>query len=687
LVKIWRDGHTDKKSVTLSAYNGAVFNPSEYLIGGDCIKKPIIGQFRITVADPDALTARWGKRSLLIAGSLSGVLLYTVSFLFGWILDRGRIDVRGLSAWLASGAVFGLLVSSAFYLFITTAGGSSATAMFLDSPAFPVTVGVPWILGSQLLSYFVFVGLSSYRAQSNIDREWLGRAGGWLLVALIGWFAISLLTFGGLFLLLKSDYMTMLQEFVYRAIAPITAVSGFVTAILGKSNITGRLLGSEERAYLPKIANIALAIAAPVFLAALIFVLSIALDKLLLGQLLFEQFSMSTEDATANGMSQTWKTAWNEFLRPILLGLVCSAALGFAASYWVNINRFSMHSFYRNRLIRAFLGASGDRKQDPFTRFNPDDNMPMHEMWPGKASDWQPFHIINVTLNLLSGKRLAWQERKAAPFSVSPLHCGTPSVFEASATPGVGGERPCGAYRSAKEYGDKISVGTAMAISGAAVSPNIGYHSRPAMTLLMSMLNVRLGWWLGNPAIDRGEPYKDEGPRWAAVPLFQETFGMTTDERKYVYLSDGGHFENLGLYEMVRRRCRFILVVDAGCDPEFSFEDLGNAVRKTSIDLGVPIKFHGIEKLRKRSKDGASSGGSKQGTSTEEGPVYHAIGEIDYSCADGAIERGIILYVKPSYYGCEGITVTSYAEAHDDFPHESTVDQWFSESQFESYRV
>ena len=73
--------------------------------------------------------------------------------------------------------------------------------------------------------------------------------------------------------------------------------------------------------------------------------------------------------------------------------------------------------------------------------------------------------------------------------------------------------------------------------------------------------------------------------------------GVWPDHRpnRYVYLSDGGHFENLGLYEMVRRRCRLIVVIDAGCDPDFAFEDLGNAVRKIYIDLGIRIQFEGLE--------------------------------------------------------------------------------------------
>jgi hypothetical protein len=129
---------------------------------------------------------------------------------------------------------------------------------------------------------------------------------------------------------------------------------------------------------------------------------------------------------------------------------------------------------------------------------------------------------------------------------------------------------------------------------------------------------------------------------------------------------------------MVRRRCRFIVVSDAGCDPCYLFEDLGNAVRKIDIDLGITIRFRGLEALKNRPGKGKIVGPDKP---------YHAIGEIDYPAADGGGEKGIILYVKAGYHGVEGAGVQSYAMRHADFPHESTGDQWFSESQFESYRA
>src|SRR5256885_4632316 len=163
-------------------------------------------------------------------------------------------------------------------------------------------------------------------------------------------------------------------------------------------------------------------------------------------------------------------------------------------------------------------------------------------------------------------------------------------------------------------------------------------------------------------------------------------FGRTTDGSEYVYLSDGGHFENLALYEMIRRRCRCIVVSDAGCDPNFGFEDLGNAVRKIGIDLGVDIGFGKLHELKARAKDGSVITGA-----------YYAIGQIDYKTApewkteaEGygkKAEDGRILYIKPGYHGTESAGIVAYAAANAKFPHETTGDQFFSESQFESYRT
>ena len=193
------------------------------------------------------------------------------------------------------------------------------------------------------------------------------------------------------------------------------------------------------------------------------------------------------------------------------------------------------------------------------------------------------------------------------------------------------------------------------------------------MTFLLTLFNARLGAWLGNPGEAGRFTWRKSDPVVGAGPLLREMFGRTTDANPYVYLSDGGHFENLGLYEMVSRRCHFIVVSDAGCDADYVFEDLGNAIRKIRIDLGIRIEFPnglGIDAQHAR-------GGNAHG----------AVGIIRYSDIDGAVENGTLLYLKATLSGDEPVDVANYAAAHPDFPHESTANQWFGESQFESYRV
>jgi hypothetical protein len=334
-------------------------------------------------------------------------------------------------------------------------------------------------------------------------------------------------------------------------------------------------------------------------------------------------------------------------------------------------------------LVRAYLGATRDKRHpNRFTGFDGNDNVRMHELWAADISPRRLFHVVNIALNVVSTKRLAWQERKAEPFTATPLHCGGAYV----------------GFRRSNEYGDSMStthgqgvaLGTAMAVSGAAVSSNMGYNSSPSLSLLLTLLNVRLGWWLGNPgpAGDEDDAYKREGPKLAAKPLFDEALGRTTDQNPYVYLSDGGHFENLGLYEMVRRRCRLIVVVDAGCDPKFSFEDLGNAVRKIYIDLGVRVTFDSLGTLLNRPTGKQLRGLAAAADEARKTIPYYAIGTVHYADADGeGCHDGKVIYIKPAYHGTEGAALRSYAIAHETFPHETTADQWFTESQFESYRA
>ena len=123
-------------------------------------------------------------------------------------------------------------------------------------------------------------------------------------------------------------------------------------------------------------------------------------------------------------------------------------------------------------------------------------------------------------------------------------------------------------------------------MSGAAVDPDTYATKSRAVSFLMALLNVRLGIWVANP---RHEPRRLRWPAWYHL-MMREMLGVGLDEKDArIHLADGGHFENLGLYELLRRRCRYILVSDAGADPTCTLADLGQAVQRARADLGADV--------------------------------------------------------------------------------------------------
>lgn len=653
------------------------------------------------------------------------------------------------------------------------------------------------------------------------DREWMARAGAWLLIALVVWMAVCVLV------LFAPIGMIYLERKLYGLITATGALSGFVTWVFGQSSKTGANKDQEEGGWQRYI----LKLAAPLFL--IIFITSLSLLNNILLILCKRMFSYFRTDylniaPLPEGFGEFAShqiLISNASVRAVFVLTLLMILIGVGVGFLINANKFSLHSMYRNRLIRAYLGASNlDRHPNKFTGFDPNDNLDMYKLQsvqfhrkslkaggtnlvdhlksasgldkderkaapiaqqksiaayanlfkrlstktrslvkehvPGSpisfefldhlikdlnelteredfavilpdvitaalpddkkeakkilsnasnllllqqaiAEDMEddsvhnlavahmiaeatetevddqmleknnipaikrkkhltkPLHVVNMALNLVAGDNLAWQQRQAESFTVSPLHAGN----------------YCLGYRTAKEYGDKISLGTAVAISGAAVSPNMGYHSSPLVTFILTLFNARLGWWLGNPKDE--DTYWRGYPKFAIRPIVEEALGLTNDKNPYVYLSDGGHFENLGLYEMILRRCKYIVVSDAGQDSTYAFEDLGNAIRKIRIDLGVEITMGEVQMYPRNAQ--------KKG-------VYFAMGKIDYSTVDKNVAEsdisyeGVLIYVKPAFYGDEPIDVFNYAQSSITFPHETTADQFFSESQFESYR-
>ena len=303
----------------------------------------------------------------------------------------------------------------------------------------------------------------------------------------------------------------------------------------------------------------------------------------------------------------------------------------------------------------------------------------MAELWKGGPRKLMPF--INMTLNMVEpvSTKLAWQERKAESFTVTPLHSGSLWVgYRRSKDYAIWNYLPfTKLHHAQKETAMPITLGTATAISGAAVSPDMGYNSSPIVSILLTLFNARLGWWLGNPGTAGSDTYMYSNPGNGAKYLSDEALGRTNDVKPHVNLSDGGHFENLGLYEMVLRRCRTIVVIDASEDQNFAFEDLGNAIRKIRTDMGLSIDFESFSNFQKRDK----------GCPPSSPTLYCSIGKIHYSDMHESAADGLLIYIKPTITGKESADVLNYEQQHPEFPHESTANQWFTESQFESYRA
>jgi hypothetical protein len=641
------------------------------------------------------------------------------------------------------------------------------------------------------------------------DREWLARASAWVFIVMGGWMILGgLIVFGPLLYIWLGAWL-----------AGAGGASGLTSLLGGKSARTpGNKKTEGKQSLLATLGVNLLVVAAFVFFCCIVITISTLSGTIVAW--LATYFDAPLAGRLAMKMDEVGKFAgyypfqsYENVLRVMhypswLYVLVLALGLqifGRVFARLVNLNKFSLHAGYRDRIIRAFLGASrlkGARRANPFTGFDPRDNLTMEEMRPLmlRESDFEshaalanfaaalshavqppkpgddyrrrvayflrdriermsgeslkyfnypvvgelnpsfrsalfadinnilqsvdipastqaggaaavetardtsarparvsenrqrlheafpdcivyppkPYrllHVVNMALNLVGGDKLAWQQRRAESFTSSPLHSG--SLF-------VG-------YRRTRDYGgtNGITLGTAVATSGAAASSNMGYFSPSVfVTFVLTFFNARLGWWLGNPGVHGAQTFFRSHPEKALSPIIDEAFGLTDDQNPYVLLSDGGHFENLGLYEMILRRCRYVFVVDGSADPSGSYDDLGSAVRKIRIDFGINIEFKTAFKILSRPE-----------SLKEKKGAYCAIGDISYGEVDGprgndlkdvrtrSEMTGKLVYIKPAVYGDEPRDIFNYTQGNEEFPHESTADQFFDEPQFESHRM
>jgi hypothetical protein len=327
--------------------------------------------------------------------------------------------------------------------------------------------------------------------------------------------------------------------------------------------------------------------------------------------------------------------------RMIVYGLVLLVAALFVVA--TDVNESSPRGYYRDRLAETYCVDLQDRELLPAQK------VPKFR----ELTDLAPIHLVNATVNLPSTRARNNRGRGAAPFVFSK-HGWTYPKSEADAL--------VTAFKDPSQ--DKFpeeDVANAMAISGAAVSPFLGTLTPTGASPWLTLFNLRLSYWLPNP----GKP--GWSLPWGKYQLY-ELLGNVDENGTRLNLSDGGHFENLGVYELIRRRCRYIVAIDGSADSGLGCGELMKLMRLARIDFGADILID-IRKLR---------------VSEEKLSRAHlAVGDIHYHGGG----KGTLIYVKLSVTGDEPAHLQAYRERESIFPHHSTADQLFTEEQFEAYRA
>jgi Patatin-like phospholipase len=387
-------------------------------------------------------------------------------------------------------------------------------------------------------------------------------------------------------------------------------------------------------------------------------------------------------------------TAW------LYAGSSLSMAIGASFPHWLcataiaatglltltfTANAYSLHQFYKDRLTRAFLfepGANGASEQTAMTEFK------LSQV----DTDRAPYHIINTALNVQGSTEANRRGRNADFFSFTRHFVGS-DLTHFAPTRSTPADAPPGDL-DMEGLEPRLDFGAAMAISGAALSANMGSSTVRWLSPTLALLNIRLGYWLRNPRhlfANRPQvPHRDFVTRIVVLAtqfignfyLLLEMLNVLDEKSRYVFLSDGGHVENLGIYQLLKRGCKLIIAIDAEADPDISCASLLKLERYARIDLGIRIILP-WEQIAQRNKEIHDDIDPRTPKRAQRHHGQHcALGPIVYR--DGS--RGVLLYFKSSLSGDEKDYVLDYKKRNLEFPHENTGDQFFTEEQFEVYR-
>ena len=353
----------------------------------------------------------------------------------------------------------------------------------------------------------------------------------------------------------------------------------------------------------------------------------------------------------------------------------------------LNPAQIGLHEFYRSRISRCFLGATnpdrlkGSRSQESPDRRTagtnrqtlerPNDDFSLGRIReqirsemeqpgnPSGSSRLAPIHLVCCAANNLAGDQLGtlYRGARSAVVSARGISLGNATI----ACP-------------------KLRFSAALTASAAAFNSNMGGVSQelgPAVAFLACALNLRLGLWVPDPRSGNQKPERIPGLRFLAEMAGQTISDNSREKRRHklrtgdwLHLSDGGHFENFGLYELLRRHCRYLIVSDCGADPASTFDDFARLARRVREDFGIEIDID-LSPLTPGSDGFAGQ--------------HLVVGTIHYDGVAGA-DKGTLLFFKPVLTGDEPADVLQYRVTNSEFPQQTTADQFYDEPQWESYR-
>jgi hypothetical protein len=400
---------------------------------------------------------------------------------------------------------------------------------------------------------------------------------------------------------------------------------------------------------------------------------------LVLGIVAAHVFDVEIEDHLANlALTSDPMTGW----------LALIALLALLLSFF-DVTSLSLHPFYRKRLASTFAVRRLGKEAVEYD--------PREATWLdvyGKAQAGGPKFVFAAAAAISDGPIRPPPGLNAVSFVMTADYVGGPAL----------GWLKTAALREAApaRIERDLTVQAAMAVSAAAFASAMGRHSKGMQTLL-ALSGARLGTWLPNPTFVRNAQHKADDPSFPkALPsvrgagyFYRELLGINKFDARLIQVTDGGHYENLGLVEALRRRCRLIYCIDGGGDAPPLLSGLADAIRLARFELGVEITMEngdpfGVENLAPGSGDQFSASNALYSLNARitKGAVVRGV--IKYPRAAGLEDeasRGWLIVAKAVLWRELPDWVLTYAaeKGGAEFPHDNTSDQWFTEAQFAAY--